>query len=126
MRKSESEQLLKELSEVIAAEKGYDSRVVCSVIRHQNSFVLDAITKHKNIRLYKFGVFYMKNKYRKMLNDLGYVKYFNGTYKKYKDRYGTETYEEYLNRVEKSRMERSGCGEVGEGEGGKMCELSET
>ena len=123
MQKSESEQTLEELSAIIAVEKGYDSKVIDAIIRHQSSFVLKAISEYKNVRLYKFGLFYVKNRFREMLNEMGYARYFKGAYSKNRDRLLAEN-EEYLKGLEESNLEKARNRKARKNKSGEVCELS--
>jgi hypothetical protein len=61
----------------------------------------------KNVRVYKFGIFYLMNKYRVMLEETGKVKFFRGSYAKYKKRISSIEDPEHSERLEESNLEGS-------------------
>ena len=110
-----TQQVFNEVINQVAHERGIDPLLVEHLIRHQFSVVRDSMIRLDDVRLYKFGVFKMKNKYRRMYNEFGYVYGFPGKYVSERDKILSGKIAKYIYRLEESDLEKKRGRIVSEG-----------
>ena len=105
MPESRTEQIVREIIEIVADEMHVDKNVVKTVIDHQFSFVKKCMFHLKDVRILGLGMFILKPKYKNMLKEYGYVYKFKGTFRQFKQQ--MEEDRGYHDRMEKLGMEKS-------------------
>ena len=124
MQQSIAKQIYEEGILAVADKTGIDERVIEAVIRQQFSYAKKRMEFLENIRVFKLGVFKVKDKYRRMMDEFGYIQKFRGPYWKERNAILAGKTAEHIQRLEKSDLEAARDREDGKRKSKRMCVLS--